>query len=141
VEPRFRGSASPVEALCGSTTSSIHGAAVRPPVWQGSAWSRSWSSFWSPAKQGLSFCKKSLRDQQPSCGRPTYPLSRSLESLDTRKWRPAIILLQGQSKVLSSIGGRKRVSGDHSFVLFLQRRDRGQCRLARKRFSNRDQSL
>jgi hypothetical protein len=27
-------------------------AVVRPPVWQGFAWS--WSSFWSPAKQVLS---------------------------------------------------------------------------------------
>jgi hypothetical protein len=38
MEPRFRGSASPVEALCGSATSSIPIDAVEHPVWQGSAW-------------------------------------------------------------------------------------------------------
>jgi hypothetical protein len=41
-----------VEAGCGFTTSSMVGAVLPHPVWQGSAWSRSWSSFWSPAKQG-----------------------------------------------------------------------------------------
>jgi hypothetical protein len=53
MEPRFCGSASPVEAGCGFTTSSMVGAVLPHPVWQGSAWSRSWSSFWSSAKQGL----------------------------------------------------------------------------------------
>jgi hypothetical protein len=53
MEPHFRGSASPVEALCGSTTGFTPGAASFRTVWQGSAWSQSQSSFWSPAKQGL----------------------------------------------------------------------------------------
>jgi hypothetical protein len=48
MEPHFRGSASPMEVLCGSTTGFTLGAAVLHTVWKGSAWSRSWSSFWSP---------------------------------------------------------------------------------------------
>jgi hypothetical protein len=51
MEPRFRGSTSPVEALCGFTTGFTPEATLLHTVWQGSAWSR--SSFWSPAKQGL----------------------------------------------------------------------------------------
>jgi hypothetical protein len=60
MEPRFRGSASPVKTLCGSTTNSIPGAAVRPPVWQGFTWSRSQGSFWSLDKQALSCCLEGL---------------------------------------------------------------------------------
>jgi hypothetical protein len=65
MEPRFRGSASPVEALCGSTTGFTPGAAVLHTVWQGSAWSRSQSSFWSPAKQGLLYCNKNRAARLP----------------------------------------------------------------------------
>jgi hypothetical protein len=46
MEPHFRGSASPVEALCGFTPGTI----VLHTIWHDSAWSL--SSFWSPAKQG-----------------------------------------------------------------------------------------
>jgi hypothetical protein len=53
MEPCFRGSTSLVEAGCGFITSSMLGAALPHPVWQGSTWSQSWSSFWSPTKQGL----------------------------------------------------------------------------------------
>jgi hypothetical protein len=45
MEPRFRGSASLVEAVRGSIGSSMAGATPPQPVWPGSAWSRSWSAF------------------------------------------------------------------------------------------------
>jgi hypothetical protein len=60
LEPRFRGSTSPVEVVRGSTGSSMAGTAPPRPVWQGSAWSPSWSPFWSPAKHPLNFNRRIL---------------------------------------------------------------------------------
>jgi hypothetical protein len=53
VEPRNRGSTSPSEAARCSSGSSTHGAVAKPTVWEGSAWSRSWSRSRSPPKQAL----------------------------------------------------------------------------------------
>jgi hypothetical protein len=50
MEPRKCGSASPSEAARGSGTSSTPGASVIFTVWEGSAWSRSWSRSQSPHK-------------------------------------------------------------------------------------------
>jgi hypothetical protein len=50
MEPRKCGPASPSEAARGSGTSSTPGASVIFTVWEGSAWSRSWSRSQSPHK-------------------------------------------------------------------------------------------
>jgi hypothetical protein len=53
VEPRNRGSASPLEAARCSMTSSTPGAVAKSAVWEGSAWSRWWSRSQSPPKHAL----------------------------------------------------------------------------------------
>jgi hypothetical protein len=53
MEPRKRGSTSPLKAARGSIAGSTPGAGAISTVWQGSGRSRSWSCSWSPTKQGL----------------------------------------------------------------------------------------
>jgi hypothetical protein len=53
MEPRKRGSTSPLKAARGSIAGSTPGAGAISTVWQGSGRSRSWSCSWSPIKQGL----------------------------------------------------------------------------------------
>jgi hypothetical protein len=53
MEPRKRGSTSPLKVARGSIADFTPGAGAISTVWQGSERSRSWSYSWSPAKQGL----------------------------------------------------------------------------------------
>jgi hypothetical protein len=78
MEPRFRGSASSVEAARGSSPSSTPGAVAVLSVWQGSGRSRPWSRSRSPAKQAPSIMSNESRqrtyvDQEREAGRRLAP--------------------------------------------------------------------